>query len=279
MLGYGRGVFREERGARGVALAGVLSCTLLLLGAPMAAAGERSLGASVVPADGRLNTPGYNAKVTAVAWPARNNGQEPTPGRRFVRFTLEVTALAQSASPTSPAPALGAALRWDGTSHPLSVTSIDDELQAGAGGPSDSASASYMASVPNDTHDVDLVLSEGTFSQSFDLWTLSRVPPSPAVLYRDPTADQPHRHRGGTDHALAVQSLRRLHQLGRRDAAERHPRLLRAVRHDAVSEPRPGRALGRARRRVPQQPQRPGGLGPLSGWQSAVARQHALLHP
>ena len=28
---------------------------------------------------------------------------------------------------------------------------------------------------------------KGTFSQSFDLWTLSRVPPSPAVLYRDPT--------------------------------------------------------------------------------------------
>jgi len=140
-----------------------------------------------VPVDGRLNTPGYKARVSAVAWPARNNGQEPTPGRRFVRFTLEVTALAQSPSPTSPAPALGAALLWNGTSHPLSVTSIDDELQAGAGGSSDSASASYMASVPDDTHAVDLVLSEGTFSQSFDLWSLRRVPPSPAVLYRDPT--------------------------------------------------------------------------------------------
>ena len=43
-----------------------------------------------------------------------------------------------------------------------------------------------MASVPNDTHDVDLVLSQGSFSQSFDLWSLRRVPPSPAVLYRDP---------------------------------------------------------------------------------------------
>ena len=43
-----------------------------------------------------------------------------------------------------------------------------------------------MASVPNNTHDVDLVLSQGSFSQSFDLWSLRRVPPAPSVLYRDP---------------------------------------------------------------------------------------------
>ena len=42
--------------------------------------------------------------------------------------------------------------------------------------------------VPNDTHPASiLVLSEGSFSQSFDLWSLRRVPPSAAVLYRDPT--------------------------------------------------------------------------------------------
>ena len=185
MLGYGRGVFRLGR-ARGVALAGVLSCALLGLVAPAAAAAGYSAN-SVVPADGRLNTADYNAKVTAVAWPATNDGQEPTPGRRFVSFTLEVSAPNQSASPTSPAPSLSAALRWDGTSHPLSLSTIDDELGSGAGGASDTASASYMATVPNDTHDVELVLSEGTFSQSFDLWTLQRKAPSPAVLYRDPT--------------------------------------------------------------------------------------------
>ena len=44
-----------------------------------------------------------------------------------------------------------------------------------------------MASVPNDIHDVDLVLAEGTFSQGFDLWTARPGPPFPAVLYRDPT--------------------------------------------------------------------------------------------
>ena len=184
MLRYGRGVFRVGR-AREVALAGVLSCALLLSCA-LAAAATGYSGGSVVPTDGRLNTPGYSAKVTAVAWPATNDGAEPTPGRRFVRFTLEVTAPNQSASPTGPTPSLSAALRWGGTSRPLSLSTIDEQLQAGAGGASDTASASYMASVPDYTHAVDLVLSVGTFSQSFDLWTLSRVPPSPAVLYRDP---------------------------------------------------------------------------------------------
>ena len=182
MLGYRRGVFLGERGTRGVALA-ALSCALLF--AAPAAATASSSHASVTPADGRLNLPDYSATVTAVAWPATNDGAEPTPGRRFVSFSLEVSAPGQSVSPTSPTPTLAAALRWDATSHPLSLSSIDDELGGGTGS---NASASYMATVPNDTHDVDLMLSEGTFSQSFDLWSLRRVPPSPAVLYRDPNA-------------------------------------------------------------------------------------------
>lgn len=184
MLDYRGAVFREERIARGLA-AVALSCALLGLGAPAAA---DSSGAGVVPADGRLNTPDFMAKITSVTWPARNDGHEPTPGRRFVAFGLEVSALARSASPTAPGSQLAAALRWNESSHPLSLSSIDNGLASGVGnGGGDSASASYMASVPSDTHDVDLVLTEGTFSQSFDLWTLRRVPPSPAVLYRDPT--------------------------------------------------------------------------------------------
>jgi hypothetical protein len=186
MLRYGRGVFWVGRGARRIALVAVSSCVLLGPAAWAEAAAGHS-GNSVLPADGRLNTPDYHAMVTAVAWPARNGTQEPTPGRRFVRFTLEVSAPNQSASPTSPSPSLRAALRWDGTTYPLSLTTIDDELQAGVGGSSDTAAASFMATVPNDTHDVDLILSEGSFSQSFNLWTLSRVPPTPTVLYRDPS--------------------------------------------------------------------------------------------
>jgi hypothetical protein len=186
MVRYGRGVFRVERGARRVAYTGALSCALLGLAASGAAAGYSD--ADVVPADGRINTPDFTAKVTSVAWPATNDGREPTPGRRFVSFTLEVSALAQSSSPTAPAPSLSAALHWDGASHPLSLSSILGEIQSGAGtSNTPSGSASFMADVPNDTHDVDLVLTEGTFSQSFDLWTLQRVPPTPNVLYRDPT--------------------------------------------------------------------------------------------
>ncbi|HSZ36484.1 MAG TPA: hypothetical protein VK773_05280, partial [Acidimicrobiales bacterium] len=179
-------MFRVAKGARRVASAGALSCVLLGLAASGAAAGYS--GVDVMPADGRVNTPDFTAKVTSVAWPATNDGQEPTSGRRFVSFTLEVSALAQSSSPTALAPSLSAALHWGGASHPLSLSSILGEIQSGAGGSNTpSGSASFMADVPNDTHDVDLVLTEGSFSQSFDLWTLQRVPPTPSVLYRDPT--------------------------------------------------------------------------------------------
>ena len=41
--------------------------------------------------------------------------------------------------------------------------------------------------MPDTTHDVDLVLTEGSFSQGFDLWTLTRSAPAPVVLYRDAT--------------------------------------------------------------------------------------------
>ena len=105
-----------------------------------------------------------------------------------------------------------------------------------------------MASVPNDTHDVDLVLSEGTFSQSFDLWTLRRVPPSPAVLYRDPTQTS----LTGTAAGPTTLSLS--------NPADGFTSSANVTLQSAtlgffapsgttlVAEPRPGRALGRARR-------------------------------
>ena len=64
---------------------------------------------------------------------------------------------------------------------------IDQQIQAGT-----SASAlttgtdSFVASVQAHQHHVALVLTEGSFSQSLNLWTLARVPPAPVVLYRDP---------------------------------------------------------------------------------------------
>ena len=181
MLDYRRDVFLAGRGTTAAMRAvAALSCALLFV-APSAGAAVAS-NTSVVPADGRLNTANFTATVTSVAWPATNGGTEPTPGRRFVRFTLVVSAPGRSVSPTSPTPSLSAALRWDSASHPLSLSSVDDQLQGGSGS---SASASYVASVPNNTHQVHLVLSQGSFSQSFDLWNLRRVPPAPSVLYRD----------------------------------------------------------------------------------------------
>ncbi len=71
-------------------------------------------------------------------------------------------------------------------SAPISMETIDGQIQGG-----DSPTAlttgtdSFTAAVPAHQHDVALVLSEGSFSQSFNLWTLKRVPPAPSVLYRD----------------------------------------------------------------------------------------------
>jgi hypothetical protein len=64
---------------------------------------------------------------------------------------------------------------------------MDDVLAQQPEGPNwPSASAVFQADVPNSTHAVNLVLSQGSFSQSFNLWSLHRTPPAPTVLYRDP---------------------------------------------------------------------------------------------
>ena len=81
----------SRRGRATWVIAVVLGISAALLADPVAGTWIHA-SEVVVPADGRLNTPDFNAKVTAVSWPERNGAQEPTPGRRFVRFTLEVTA-------------------------------------------------------------------------------------------------------------------------------------------------------------------------------------------
>ena len=73
-------------------------------------------------------------------------------------------------------------------SQPLSLTAIGKEIfGSGAGTGWGSGSGRFTVSVPNTTHDVDLVITEGSFSQGFDLWTLTRTAPAPVVLYRDAT--------------------------------------------------------------------------------------------
>jgi hypothetical protein len=43
-----------------------------------------------------------------------------------------------------------------------------------------------MVSVPATSHTLALVVSQGSFFQAFNLWTLQRIGSAPAVLYRDP---------------------------------------------------------------------------------------------
>jgi DNA-binding SARP family transcriptional activator len=66
--------------------------------------------------------------------------------------------------------------------------------EAHGGGGSLSASPgelTYVVSVPNSSHDVNLVATEGSYSETFSLWTLKRPSSAPSVLYADPTSAQP----------------------------------------------------------------------------------------
>jgi DNA-binding SARP family transcriptional activator len=147
--------------------------------------------ASTTPVDGRLRGPDFAATVTQVAWPDRatyaGQSEEPPTGHRFIVFALHLAENSAVVNASSSDPAVTAAVEWGGTSHALSLNSIDDVLAQQPEGPNwPSASAVFQADVPNSTHAVNLVLSQGSFSQSFNLWSLRRNPPAPTVLYRDP---------------------------------------------------------------------------------------------
>jgi hypothetical protein len=141
------------------------------------------------PADGRLRGQDFAATVTGVAWPDRVtlDGQNvlATAGRRFVAFNLELTEDAQAVAPDGTDPAVTAAVVYGSDSSPLSLSSLNDQLAVQALQSTwVSGSTSFVLSVPDTTHKVDLVLRQGSFSQSFDLWSLQRDGPAPTVLYR-----------------------------------------------------------------------------------------------
>ena len=148
-------------------------------------------GGAVAPVDGRLRGQDFAARITSVSWPdeADLDGRsvEATPGHRFVVFALTVS-VNSGAIPTSGTISLTAAVTSGSQSEAIDLSGIDDQIvQAGAGNGWPSGSEGFTLEVPNTTHAVDLVLSEGSFSQSFDLWTLTRTAPAPVVLYRDDT--------------------------------------------------------------------------------------------
>ena len=170
-------------------VAGVLLVAPVLAGPAGAALGSGSSEESAIaapapgttfttPADGRLRGQDFAATVTGVAWPDRAtlDGQNvlATPGRRFVAFNLELTEDTQAVAPNGTDPAVTAAVVYGSDSSPLSLSALNDQIAAQA--PQStwaSGSTSFVVSVPNTTHKVDLVLRQGSFSQSFDLWTFA----------------------------------------------------------------------------------------------------------
>ena len=241
-----------------------LSCALLSFGVPTAAA-ERSPGAAVVPADGRLNTPDFMAKVTSVAWPATNAGQEPHPGRRFVTFTLEVAALSESASPTSQAATLSAALRWDGTISPF-VPLLDPGRDPVRRRRLEHSECQRVVHGDRAQHHAR------RRSRSLRRHLLAELRPVDAsarrpVARRPLPRSRPRPRITGNAAAPAMLALSNpsdgFTSSADGHAPERDARLRRAERHDPCAKPRPSRALGRARRGASQRPERPDGLGSL----------------
>jgi hypothetical protein len=147
------------------------------------------------PVDGRLRGPDFQAEVTGVAWPAyagvTPNRYTATPGRRLVVFFLTMSQPADDVGSASAGDVTAtAAVTPDANqpSDPLDLSSIDLQIGYAAGDAVGTASGAFVVSVPATSRDAALTVSEGSFSQSFNLWTLERSQPFPAVLYRSPTA-------------------------------------------------------------------------------------------
>lgn len=148
-------------------------------------------GQMTAPADGRLRTKQFLADVTGVAWPARTraDGHEvaATTGHRLVVFSISLSEPGSDVTPVTPD--LPKLVVWVGkVSLPVPLTGIQGQLVPHFETHLATGTATYAASVPDGTHHVSLALSEGSFTQRFDLWTLRRLPPAPVVLYRTPSS-------------------------------------------------------------------------------------------
>ena len=153
-------------------------------------AGVATAASTVSPADGRLRGPDFAATVTSVTWPTQatvgDRNVDAPPGKRFVQFALNLDLDTDGISTGGSLP-ITATLTSAGHSQALDLSPIANEiLGAGPGTGWQSGSGQFTEAVSNTSHQVDLELSEGSFSQTLNLWTLARVPPAPLVLYRDP---------------------------------------------------------------------------------------------
>jgi hypothetical protein len=166
---------------------------ILAPGSVVEANGAVVQASATVPSDGRLRGADFTATVTTVSWPqsatvAAGVGYVAGTGRRLVNFTLKVTQPADDSGLLNASTAVTGALEIGTTSLPLSMTRIDQQINGGTSGSAETTGTdSFVASVPARDHDVDAALTEAGFTQSLNLWTLERVMPGPAVLYRDPS--------------------------------------------------------------------------------------------
>ena len=142
-----------------------------------------SLGSLTTPVDGRLRGPDFQVTVTGVSWPASANGYVPNSGHRLVSFDVALTEGTNASTTTETATNLSLVVNGDPTA--LNTTNIESSVSQSQGSRGTGTSA-YLASVPNDTKNLQLVASDSSFSQSFSLWSLKRTSSAPSVLYADP---------------------------------------------------------------------------------------------
>ena len=188
MLGY-RGVMLLG-GRKTLAFGAGVVLSLTVLWTPSAMSASTSLSAG--PADGRLRGQDFALTVTKVSWPDSLTGSDgratlAPPGMRYVTFDYTVALNAQALQPNGSDPMVTAALRVEGRSIPIALDTNNAAADPATPSGWTSGSGESTEAVPNDTHAVDVIVSQGAFSQSLDLWTLRRIPPTPTVLYRDPT--------------------------------------------------------------------------------------------
>lgn len=156
-------------------------------------AADLPLPGVVVPTDGRLRGQYFTATVTGVAWPASLSvGAVPTqapPGDRLLAFTLRLSEPGELAYAAGSATAAAVSLDVNGDQLSVPLTGITEQIGDHSGGEEPgTGTGTFAVSLPDNDHDVLLVVSQASFTQRFDLWTLKRLPPAPAILYRDPTA-------------------------------------------------------------------------------------------
>jgi hypothetical protein len=150
--------------------------------------------ALTTPVDGRLRGPDFQAQVTGVAWPAAAGTSSSRyvagSGQRLVVFALTLSQPVRDAGAAAPSGTSVTASVSPTASDPgasVDLTSVEQQILY-ATSETGSGSGTFVVAVPAHSPTATLTLAESTFAQSFDLWTLTRNAPFPAVLYRSPTS-------------------------------------------------------------------------------------------